>query len=152
MSCAAKSDTCAQQRCANRTEGAPTDRTPTRLGRKDRSKKEDTQDEGRQKAIIPRMWTELVDNANMLERVSLLAAILVLLTGLFYRTVYLVVEEQECADGDECSVTVANVDGPLRLQLMAVDIACLSVVGASALYVGLASIVPVVTGLLCRKA
>ena len=98
-----------------------------------------------------RALVRMAGDANVLERVSLLAALGVLLTGLFYRTVYLEVEEEVCAAGEECDVSVAEADGVLRVQLMAVDVVCVSLVVVSTAYVALMSVVPVLRELRWRR-
>ena len=94
----------------------------------------------------------MASNANWLERVALLAAIAVLFTGLFYRTVYVEVEEQLCPAGEECEVSVSSATGQLRTQLIAVDVLCVLVVVLSTVYVAVMSVVPVLSAMRAKKA
>ena len=98
-----------------------------------------------------RILRRLAADANVLERVSLLAALGVLLTGLFYRTVHLELQDESCRVEEGCDVLVVQADGVLRVQLMAVDVVCVSVVVLSTLYVGMMSVVPVVAEVRWRR-
>ena len=89
----------------------------------------------------------LVQNANWMERCTILCALLVLLSGLFYRTSYL-----ELVDSDGSSVdgqtgadeVTTRADAGVKRQLLAVDVVCVSISVLSAVYMVVMSVVPLV--------
>ena len=97
------------------------------------------------------VWAALLQNANWMERCTLLCSMVVLLSGLFYRTSYLEVVgfDGSEADGQTHSDEVAT--GGTERQVVAVDVVCLLVAVTSALYMIGMSVIPVVRSLKRRS-
>ena len=64
---------------------------------------------------------------------------------------YIEVEEEVCGSSDDCSVSVVEADGQLKVQLVAVDVVCVCLVTLSTAYVALMSVVPVLAEIKWRR-